>query len=280
MVLSIVVILSVAALCNCSPIRKDSIFKEAEYDVTLNKAPGQKSYFVKKDEMPIYEQQFAKIKELGEEIDCKITGNCGGSKRGYISKKSMFDESTQNNDEAQFQDQVSMNAESMGGGAGAMGGSDPTAMGGEDVSASMMAGGSSPSSFMQKNAASFGQQPQMDIKLSKNEMSAATAGYGHFSNPMGPNSMPSPPQQMGVGNDALMKLRDQQNSQAIDGAIQDKLSFMDKANGPPMAPPMQGMPDTGISDPLSQFSHSPEGKGLFIDVHNTEDLDYQAISIS
>jgi len=271
MVLSVVVVLCVAALCNGTPIRRDSIFKEAEYDVTLEQTPGQRSYFVKKSEMPIYEQQFAKIRELGEQINCKITGNCGGSKRGYISKKSMFDDSPQNNDESEFQDQVSMNAEAMRGpvGAAMAGGAEPAigAMGGEDMGMSPP----SPSGFQQKDAASFVQQPQMEIKLSKNEMTAATAGYGHFSNPMGPMSQPPSPGKM-IGNDELMKVREQQNAQTIDSAIQDKMSFMDKANGPSMTAPMQGagmqegiqggMPETSgaISDPLSQFSHTPEGK--------------------
>lgn len=275
MVLSVVLVLCVAALSNCTPIRRDSIFKEAEYDVTLEKAPGQRSYFIKKNEMPIYEQQFAKIRELGEQINCKITGNCGGSKRGYISKKSMFDDSPQNNDEAQFQDQVSMNGEGgmggPGGPAGAAMAEPPVgAMGGEDMGMSQP----SPNGLQQKDAASFGQQPQMEIKLSKNEMNAASAGYGHFSNPMGPMSQPPSPGKM-IGNDELMKVREQQNAQTIDSAIQDKMSFMDKANGPSMTAPMQGagmqegiqggMPETSgaISDPLSQFSHTPEGKGWF-----------------
>lgn len=275
MVLSIVVVLCVAVLCNSTPIPSGSLFKEAEYDVTLEQAPGQqRSYFIKQNEMPIYEQQFAKIRELGEQIDCKITGNCGGSKRGYISKKSMFDDGPQGNEDAAMQDQAGMNADPMGGMAGPAGaamndGPAIGSMGGEDMGMSPP----SPSALKQKDPASFGQQPQMDIKLSKNEMDAVSAGYGHFSNPMGPMSQPPSTSKM-IGNDELTRVRDQQNAQTIDMAIADKMKFMDKANGPSMTPPMQGagmqegiqggMPETGggaVSDPLSQFSHTPEGKG-------------------
>ena len=289
----LMVILSIAALCNCSPISRidSNIFKEAEYDVTLEKAPGKKmSYFVKQDEMPIYEKQFAKIKELGEDIGCKINGNCATSKRASISsltkKSSMFDDNAQNQDEAQFQDQLNMNA--MGGPAGAEGGAG--LMGGEDMTSMMGAGSSPPASkfSQQKNPAAFGQQPQMDIKLSANELSAVSAGYGHFSNPMGPQQGGGPsaepamgppnPQQM-IGNDGMMKLRGEQNSLTIDAAIQDKMNFMNKANGPaltgPPQPEMPGMGGASMNDPLSGPSapsapsaahHTPEAKGIILKI--------------
>ena len=291
-------VFAVLGLCACSPIKDRGWFQEAEYDINLEKTPGQRRFFIHKDELPIYEQQFAKIKELGEEINCKITGNCNDVKRGFISKKSLFGDEP-GDETAPFQD------DQMGslspGGEGAAG------IEGEDVSASMMGGKTN--SFMQKNAEAFGQQPQMDVKLSQNELAAVSDGMGNFSpmdapghdgpaggspmgggdpaaggspmaamgggpmaamggSPMGGDPMGGgspltggggPPSMLGSnGNDALMKLRDQQNSQAIDGAVQDKLNFMDKANG---SPPMPQMP--GVSDPLTQFPHTGgEGKGM------------------
>jgi len=266
-------IFAVLGFCACSPIKENGWFQEAEYDIDLEKS-GQKRFFIEKDEIPIYEQQFAKIKELGQEISCKITGNCNGVKREFISKKSMFGD--EGGDEAgQFQDSPLGSFNPAGEGA--------AGIEGEDVSASMMGAGKT-SNFVQKNAESFGQQPQMDIKLSQNEMAAVSDGMGNFS-PMGgagggppggsqmgggaggdPMGGASPltggggPPQMPSGNDALMKLREQQNSQVIDSAVQDKLSFMDKANGPSQVPQMPQMP--GVTDPLSQFPHAGgEGKG-------------------
>lgn len=238
----------VFALACCSPIKT---FKEIEYDIPLKKVPDHRSYFIKQNEMPVYEQQFAKIRELGEEINCKITGNCQGMKRGKITKKSMFDEQVPSeSSEAQFQDQM-MTANSMGGG-----------MGGEDVSASMMEG---KSNFMagEKDPSFFGQQPQLDIKMSEKELAAASAGFGTFSNPM-MNGAPDPnggaaidsPKPVGGGNDAMMRMQESQNAQIIEGSIQDKLNFMDKANNP--AGPPGSMP--GVTDPLSAFPHAPEAK--------------------
>lgn len=263
--MKLVVVLSFCAFfyVHCSPIRKRT-FQEAEYDIVLKKNPGEKSYFIKQDELPIYQQQFAKIKELGEEINCKITGNCQTKKRGMITKKSMFDSMMPENNEAAFGDQ--MNGDSMGGAmGGAMGG-------GEDVSAATKP---KMNSFMgsQKGAAAFGQQPQMDIKMSEREMAAMQGGMGGDSmpgaggppagGPGGPMAGLNGPPPSVDGNDALMRLRDQQNNKAIEDSIQDKVSFMDKANGiragsmggGPMG--MPGMP--GVSDPLSQFPHA-EGK--------------------
>jgi len=229
----------VIGLCSCAPVGNKKAFREVEYEVSLERTPDQKNYFIKKDELPIYKQQFAKIRALGEEINCKITGNCAGSKRGLITKKSMFGDAIAGNDGPQFQEQTP--TENIG----------EAGMGGEDVTASMMESQQQPNSFIQKDATSFGQQPQMDVKLSENEKAAASAGLGHFSNPMVGD--PSSPQMVG-GNDALMKLQEQQNAQTIDSSIQDKINFMDKANGVQSGPPMPAAP--GVSDPLSQYPHA------------------------
>ena len=62
-------------------------YDEVEYDVTLLKSPVTRKYYVKPEELPKYEEQFKKIKNLGEEIECKLTGLCPGKKRGKIISK-------------------------------------------------------------------------------------------------------------------------------------------------------------------------------------------------
>ena len=201
--------LVLAALVNGAPLTKKSkqTFKEAEYDITLRKAPGEKRYFIKANEMPLYESQFAKIQELGNEINCKIRGDCQNEKRGKIHsgntahKKSMFDggEPGESDAENSFGDQPNVDD----------------------------ANGKKPSP---NEPAQYGQQPQMDIKLSDPEKAAIQNGAA---------SSLSGPVNFGPGG----------NDDIIQNSVNSKMNFMDAANKGSMS---QGPPGADMTSGLTQ----------------------------
>lgn len=243
--LKIIALLLAVSLVYCAPVQKSkNIFKEAEYDVTLRKEPGEKRYFIKADEIPIYQHQFEKIRELGEEISCKIRGNCQGEKRGKISiseahKKSMYDNDIEGIDDKSIQEQLGN-------------------LGRGDGGAEMNADALSPAAMMdekkdsfygdQKDASNYGQQPQMDIKMSPQESAAIHAGMGAMDGPKNPGPG-GPPQGFGQmnGNDGLMKMQEQQNDDLIQNSVMSKMNFMDGANKGRMSPEFGGMNPSGLT---------------------------------
>ncbi|XP_047126872.1 uncharacterized protein LOC100212097 isoform X3 [Hydra vulgaris] len=190
-------------------------YDEVEYDVTLLKSPITRKYYVKPEELPKYEEQFKKIRNLGEEIECKLTGICPGKKREKIipkvasktehvkGKKKTFnpmfdDEQTddlQQESQNQFMNDENMNSPEY----------DPSHRGnmfknhspnsrktksvqyGLQPSLDMERFRDQGSYTQQADAAQFGQQPQMDLIMPENMQEQNFAGQENVQEPNGIN---------------------------------------------------------------------------------------------
>ncbi|XP_065668083.1 uncharacterized protein LOC100212097 isoform X2 [Hydra vulgaris] len=190
-------------------------YDEVEYDVTLLKSPITRKYYVKPEELPKYEEQFKKIRNLGEEIECKLTGICPGKKREKIipkvasktehvkGKKKTFnplfdDEQTddlQQDSQNQFMNDENMNSPEY----------DPSHRGnmfknhspnsrktksvqyGLQPNIDMERFRDQGSYTQQADAAQFGQQPQMDLIMPENMQEQTYAGQENVQEPNGIN---------------------------------------------------------------------------------------------
>ena len=263
-------------------------YREIEYDVTLGK--DQLSYFVKPEEMEDYEKQFATIRTLGEEISCKLRGNCRGVKRGGIiqlrrsppkhmkaSKKSMqLPNFMSDNENPQMRH-------------------NPNGLLSANEALNSPVAGMNPGKFTgdpryseQSNAAMYGQQPQLNIKMPSQLKESSETQH----QPEMPGGGPSPEMGMGMGgggppiggqmggaaaepgvpggpgpfgsdplaDNAMLKMQNQANDAIIQNSIQSKLAFMDQANGPKPKEAFPSMkdpnePDTDSQDAKMKFAN-------------------------
>lgn len=220
--------LVIVSFVYAAPVQKSKkAFKEFEFDVTLHKDPVEKRYFINAEEIPVYQHQFKKIRALGQEIACKIRGNCQGEKRGNIAiGRPVFTNGKKKSIDEEF-DEKSLQ--------GQLGRDDISSMLDERKESFM---GDQKDGFVgeQKDASSYGQQPQMDIKMTPQESAAIQAGVGSMSGPQNTGPI-GPPQSLGPisGNDALLKMQEQHNDDLIQNSVSSKVDFMDAANKGRMA---------------------------------------------
>lgn len=180
------------------------------------------SYIVNPLKYSNYVEQFKKIRNLGEEVRCKLRGSCaedlkrfqithGGARHFRIKNKVGQKKSMQSFSSVNMPDTSNQVIQQ---------------------DRLMSTEGPNPSQFMnsaysnQPNAADFGQQPQMNIQLPKTPESV----------PMSPQGIPTMDQMQNAANDA-----------SIQNSIQSKMNFMDSANGQMM--PFGPGPAGGMGGP-------------------------------
>jgi len=207
-------------------LRKDLIDPMDDVTDEINSKYERVNYFINPNELPFYQNQFETIKNLGSSIQCKIRGDCQGMRREDIPDQLQQQQIQENEEQKAIIDMAERQMHNRL--LRADGPEMPQRI--PDMSAAADNSDDNPYS-KQSNAAQFGQQQQMNIKMPDGMQQDREEKHGEeFAQQ---NQQGGGPQthsgMMQPGMDPSLAAN-QQNDEMIRNSVQNKLAFMDQAN--------------------------------------------------